>query len=173
MSKDGQKLSGERLFTGMNMNKAHNPIYNGDVWTDRQRKVSSFWAGEKTTHPGAVLEITPIKGTSRFVVDAQGHYWRDVPREQEGILLPQADGYAETTTNEIVDFAKSKGYDITQINNVIEGSGELVDDVVIHEGIPRKSLLGNNGNFDISNSNIYKGLIPFTIGLSFYGSTKK
>lgn len=42
------------------------------------------------------------------------------------------------------------------------------DDLVINEKVPRKSLLGNNGDFDLSNYNIYKSLIPTIIGGAYY-----
>ncbi len=32
-----------------------------------------------------------------------------------------------------------------------------------------KSIRGNNGNFDMSNKNIYKGLIPFALGTTTLG----
>ena len=43
------------------------------------------------------------------------------------------------------------------------------DDLVLGQNISRKSLYGNNGNFDLDNFNIFKSLIPVGIGLS--GST--
>ena len=115
-SKEGQKLSQERLFTGMDMDKARNPNYTGDVWTDKERKVSSFWAGEENTYPGKVIEIAPAKGT-RYVVDAKGHVWSDIPREQNGVVLPITEGWEGTTTDGVMEYAISKGYPTSQINN--------------------------------------------------------
>lgn len=37
------------------------------------------------------------------------------------------------------------------------------DDYIFGEDVPRKSLLGNNGNFDLLNPNIYKAALPWTI----------
>ncbi len=162
-SEPGKKLSQERLFTGMDRAKASNPQYDGDAWADRQRTMSSFWAREGEKGSGAVLEITPAMG-SRFTADAKGNFWNNVPRKQDGITLPRSKDYFETSTDDIVDFAKAKGYDITQINNVREGSGDLVDDVVIHAGFPRKSLLGNNGDFNFSNRHLYRAISPFVFG---------
>lgn len=45
-------------------------------------------------------------------------------------------------------------------NRVFKG-----DDYIFGEDVPRKSLLGNNGNFNFTKSNIYKGLIPFALPL--------
>ena len=38
------------------------------------------------------------------------------------------------------------------------------DDVILGQKVPRKSLLGNNGNFDLLNKNIYKAVIPVASG---------
>lgn len=40
------------------------------------------------------------------------------------------------------------------------------DDLVLGQKVRRKSLYGNNGNFDLNNSNIFKGLIPIGLGIS-------
>lgn len=40
------------------------------------------------------------------------------------------------------------------------------DDLVLGKDIPRKSLLGNNGSFNFSNPNIYRGLAPVGVGMS-------
>ena len=34
---------------------------------------------------------------------------------------------------------------------------------IIHEGTPRISFVVYNGNFDLNNKNIYRGLIPFGV----------
>lgn len=80
-------------------------------------------------------------------------------------------------TDEIVKEAKNYGYGATRISNVVEGPHYLknlnvpTNDFVIHEGTPRKSILGNNGNFDLNNKNIYRGFIPLgLIGGVGYGN---
>lgn len=46
------------------------------------------------------------------------------------------------------------GNKATLIKNVEEGphfrTGKLSNDFVIHQGTPRKSIVGNNGNFDLT-----------------------
>ena len=88
-------------------------------------------------------------------------YWYDLPKDNfiEGYPM---DAY-DATANEAVRQAQNQGYDVSQFNNIIEGNDNNVTDVVIHSGTPRKSVLGNNGNFDMSNLNIYKALVPFAI----------
>ena len=45
----------------------------------------------------------------------------------------------------------------------LEENGLPTTNFIIHEGTPRKSIVGNNGNFDLNNKNIYRGLIPFGV----------
>lgn len=50
--------------------------------------------------------------------------------------------------------------------NLLDSEGT---DYIIKDGVVRKSILGNNGNFDFTNPNIYKGIVPlsmFGIGLN-------
>lgn len=56
------------------------------------------------------------------------------------------------------------------LNRVFKG-----DDYVLGKDVPRKSLLGNNGNFDFTKPNIYKSLIPIGIpfGIEYLSSNKK
>lgn len=162
MSKNGQRLSGERLFSGIPKEIDFNPEYTGEVWADKERLMSSYWSGEDLVRPGFVFELTPAKG-KRFVVDAKGHGWNDIPIKQNGITLPIAKDWKAAITDDVVDYAISNGYNTTQINNVVEGSGDLVTDVVVHPNFARKALLGNNGNFNFSNKNLFRVLMPFGI----------
>lgn len=41
------------------------------------------------------------------------------------------------------------------------------NNVIIAPKSPRKSLLGNNGNFDINNKNIFKGIVPIIGGYEY------
>ena len=42
------------------------------------------------------------------------------------------------------------------------------DYTLFGKDVPIKSLRGNNGNFNMLNPNIYKGIIPLVFGLSAY-----
>lgn len=46
-------------------------------------------------------------------------------------------------------------------------------DYVLGEWTPRKSLLGNNGNFDLANPNIYKGVLPWVLPITAISKYKK
>ena len=46
------------------------------------------------------------------------------------------------------------------------------DDLIIHEGTPRKFVLGNNGNFNLNDKNMFRILAPTLLGTYLYGNTK-
>jgi len=53
--------------------------------------MSAAWAGEGTSYPGKVLEYTTVN-EPRFVADAKGRYWNDIPSKQGDITLPNTEG---------------------------------------------------------------------------------
>lgn len=149
---------------------------------------------EKMGHNQIWTSTNPLLGGTygnkvyRFVIpkdadvitaaDAEGRLFRNV--------LPGMD------TNELV-YPRLTDDNVIRINNVVDpGStpfkagengfpehfpGEsyadyskrvfMGDDLVLGANVPRKSLRGNNGNFDLTNPNIYKGLVP----LGLFGVT--
>ena len=87
----------------------------------------------------------------------------------------------QITTDDFVNHSKNQGNQITRFYNILDGALETpagksyeipVDELIIHPGTPRKSVLGNNGMFDIKNSNIYKSLAPILLGSSLYKNNK-
>jgi hypothetical protein len=65
-----------------------------------------------------------------------------------------------TTTDDFAKYLEKHNIDNIKLNNIIdEGLGDVT--IVNHkQGNYLKSLIGNNGMFDMTNPNIYKGLIP-------------
>jgi hypothetical protein len=64
--------------------------------------------------------------------------------------------YAKTSTDEIANFLEKYNIDNVNIRNIIDGS---TGDVRIINHVPNnylKSMIGNNGMFDMTNPNIYK-----------------
>ncbi len=76
-------------------------------------------------------------------------------------------GNSTIDSDQLVHWKQQGGYDATLIKDVIEGphvkQKTVSNNFIIHEGTPRKSIVGNNGNFDLNNKNIYRGLIPFGV----------
>ncbi|MFS2708306.1 glucosaminidase domain-containing protein [Bacteroides xylanisolvens] len=134
------------------------PTYTGDTWlADRYEAALPY----SKTMKGQVFHIGVPKGTRIKGFDAHGDKFSEV-RLPDGTRMK---------TDRIVDEVKATGkYDATYIKDVDETWGfKPNDDLILHSGTPRKSLIGNNGDFDLSNPNIYKTLMPFLIGGTTYG----
>lgn len=117
-----------------------------------------------------------VPNTSKAVtVNAGGQKWTSVP-------FPNSD--KRGTTNEVVKEIFDNGNDVAIIEKVkdagsssfinsrhgIYDSDELADDIIIKRNSPRKSLVGNNGDFDLTNLNLYKGILPL---IMTYGQDNK
>ena len=138
------------------------PTYTGDTWlADRYEAALPY----SKTMEGQVFQIGIPKDIKIKGFDAHGDKFSEVK-------LPNG---TRMKTDRIVDEVKATGgYDATYIKDVDETWGfKPNDDLILHSGTPRKSLTGNNGNFDLSNPNIYKALIPFLIGGTTYGFNRK
>lgn len=157
-SKQGQKLVPERNFGAISwMSNKHNssyPEYTGNSWLQNTEDFAKWWSGN---HPffdrfvknkGKYWEITYPKESKILNIDAKGADFQHVPNPFDKNKI--------SFTDKLVLDSKNNGYDITRINNVVEGNGDKVNDVIIHSGIPRKSLLGNNGDFNLLKNNIFR-----------------
>ena len=182
MSNDGKKLSRQRLFHGdsdmfMDIDgKDVTPekIGNTILWTNTNKHLPHTYGNHH-------YELAIPKGVANKTFDAKGRNWND---------LTDISGYKYKNTNDVFDDL-SKDNNIVTINNVVDvgpdsrwtpgnnGIPNILDreqlydyykrvfkgdDVALGKDVPRKSLLGNNGNFDLSNKNIYKSLFPLLIG---------
>ena len=172
MSKDGEKLRHGDLpsnrdiwYNGVpdegTMLRDY-PTYTGDTWlADRYEAALPY----SKTMKGQVFQIGVPKNTKVKGFDAHGDKFSEV-RLPDGTRMK---------TDRIVDEVKATGnYDATYIKDVDETWGfKPNDDLILHSGTPRKSLVGNNGDFDLSNPNIYKALMPFLIGGTTYGFNRR
>ncbi|WP_336617449.1 glucosaminidase domain-containing protein [Bacteroides acidifaciens] len=168
MSKDGEKFrhgefpsNRDVWYNGVpndGMMLHDYPTYTGDTWLADRYEAALLYS---KTMKGQVFHIGVPKGTKIKGFDAHGDKFSEV-RLPDGTRMK---------TDRIVDEVKATGkYDATYIKDVDETWGfKPNDDLILHSGTPRKSLIGNNGDFDLSNPNIYKALMPFLIGGTTYG----
>ncbi|MBR1379049.1 MAG: hypothetical protein IJ557_08010 [Bacteroidaceae bacterium] len=155
-------LTGTTHYNGVSGRYGRNYEFDGRAWTDLEKSISKSFADSHTvfdTEPGYLLQLDYPASTNVFTVDAKGLPWSRMPDGAFLDYVPQP-RFADEAVNQAVNH----GFGATRFNNIVEGNGQKVTDVVIHEGTPRKSVLGNNGNFDLTNKNIYKSLLPFGIG---------
>ena len=71
----------------------------------------------------------------------------------------------KASTDDIAKYIDDKKIDYVKIKGINDGGFGDVSIVRHQDNNYLKSLIGNNGMFDMSNPNIYKGLIPPAIGL--------
>ena len=181
MSKNGQKLKQHQyptnrdiLYSGID--KEVNPDYDGVLWTVSPNKTESggFAARTYTNSDNKVLQfgIPNYLNKNQYVINAKGKPWSYIKGK---------------TTNDIVKQQFNNNKYIIRINNVRDKGGSGIpetskyyvsrinteryfspqNDVIIAPKIPRKSLLGNNGNFDLNNKNIFRSIVPI-IGGYYY-----
>lgn len=112
---------------------------------------------------GGVLHLGVPNTNEPLVVDANNAYWTNIISPFTG---------KSTSTDIIRNQAYDRGYNSVYLKNVIDngpnwraGTNPLQpsDELVVNSLVPRKSLVGNNGDFNINNPNIYKVLAPFLL----------
>ncbi len=178
MSKDGKKMKrgtfpskNDVYYTGVDEDDIIYDDYNGTLWGSSSAAVARSY----TNADDRVLTIGVPNTSKAVTVNAGGQKWTSVP-------FPNSD--KRGTTNEVVKEIFDNGNDVAIIEKVkdagsssfinsrhgIYDSDELADDIIIKRNSPRKSLVGNNGDFDLTNLNLYKGILPL---IMTYGQDNK
>lgn len=170
-SQNGKIFDETPIYSGIKTPTV-DPTYNGQFWgTYGQGKISAYQARAYAASDDHVLELTVPKYARTYnTKNQEGRVWFNLQNEQN-----------LSKTNDIAEWAFKNGYDRININNVLDvgpESGKLYkskykifdsaiddlftmsslpqNDVVVDGGLVRKSILGNNGNFNIHNNNIYR-----------------
>lgn len=175
-SKNGQKLKPEIIASGVR--GVPDPEYNGMAWGVRG-PLNTYHARHYTDTDNNVLQLVIPKDVPSFQYNAKNRSWFDLPYEDKKV-----------STNDIVDVQMAQGKDVIYIDNVqdlgsfnipMDSKYQIFDnkvdytlnrstlsqnDVIIAPYVPRKSILGNNGNFDFLNPNIYRIAVPIIGGYS-------
>ena len=173
---DNHALHQEQLKWKLDHGKISQEAYNRDLrdmedmytWKqgEAQQELDALMK-QKQTDPlngGKVYDITyPRSVKEAPVIDAQGAHWQHV-------LYNNNSNPITTSTDHIVSANKGLGYDVTHIDNVMDTfNGTLLNESIIHRGVPVKSVLGNTGKFATEGPNKYKrfrALAPWFIGPS-------
>ena len=177
MSKDGSRFkkgkfpsNDDLYYSGVSGDDIIYDDYNGRLWASTNPTTARSY----TNSDDRVMTIGVPNDSKTFEMDAQGEYWQKLMNPYTG---------KKSTTDEIVNDIFDKGNDIALIKNVKDNgphlfkgskygdyfSGNEGNDVIINRKVPRKSLVGNNGDFNINNPNLYKALAPFLLigGMSY------
>ena len=183
MSKDGQKLSKSIWWHGDtnkyidNSGKDVTSIQNGKrvLWGSSKPSIArSYTNSDDKVFPVALLkDHKPLK-----TIDARGNIWASAYKK--------GNKYFDTNT---FSFENLKDGEYLVINNVIDRGGLRIptnskyyiqpkpretyidyakrtyvgNDIIIGKNTPRKYLVGNNGNFDLSDPDVYKVILPITV----------
>lgn len=171
MSKDGSRFkkgkfpsNDDLYYSGINGDDIIYDDYNGRLWASSNPATARSY----TNSDDRVMTIGVPNDSKTFEVDAQSKHWQDLLNPYTG---------RKSTTDEIVNDIFDKGNDVALIKNVRDNgphlfkgskygdyfSGNEGTDVIINRKAPRKSLVGNNGDFNINNPNLYKVLAPFLL----------
>lgn len=162
-SKNGQKLNPDYFYNGVRGEKPFDPEYNDEVWGSDKQAIAATYFNRKNPH-SEVNKLYYPKNAKVSKINAGHRYWGDI--NYEG---------SRTTTDIAKDDLINKGADVVKIEDVldlgpentlpiVQNGFEYGTDYVLKDGLVRKSILGNNGNLDFSNKNIYKALLPLLIG---------
>jgi hypothetical protein len=119
---------------------------------------------------GGMHELYYPKSKNSRRVDAANRGWTNI--KDEKIYNEMSDKVKkgnfdnEFSTDDLAWHAEDKGIDYIIVDNVVDGSARP-DRVMINRQAPGnylKSMWGNNGMFDMQNSNIYKAIFPPIVG---------
>ena len=191
MSKDGKKLLKRRLFHGDNNLY---PDSNGGDVTPEVLGNKVLWTSTNKYMPYSYgnnhYELTIPEGMTNCTFNAEGRNWNNL-RAPSSFKYDDTNDVANdllrddntVTISNVVDVGNYPGWRQGEDGFPVSIPGERVDDyyervfkgddVILGKDTPRKSLLGNNGNFDLSNINIYKGLAPFILSDLVSSSNKE
>ncbi len=168
---------------------------NSDTWINKAGvDVSGDILGEKTLWTSTNPYLGGTYGNKRYrfvipkdadiktVADAEGRYWRDVKSgvRTDDVVYPILTEDNVVRVNNVVDrgpnnFFRQELPKPLPNESLMDYNKRVFigDDLVLGKNVPRKALLGNNGMFDISSSNIFKGLTPVGFGIPAYNKLSK
>lgn len=173
-SNNVQKMNPEQFWTGID--QSVNPNYNGILWgTYGEGKAPAIKAREYATKDKLLFPMVTPKNDATSIYDANNSWWKALDKK----ALGYEDYKGDISTDMLVKASQRAGDKITKIKNVRDTGPRIVpktsyfyvdgisnnwsfpqNDIILNNGTVRKSLIGNNGDFDWANPNIYKGLLP-------------
>jgi len=150
------------------------------LWTSTNHRVASTYGND--IYPFVI----PKNADIRTVADAEGRSFNEVIAgtniDTDKLVYPNLTEDNVVRINNVVDpgihtpIPSSKDALPNETVSDYFKRKYLGDDLVLGQNVRRKSLYGNNGNFDLGNFNIFKGLFPVGIGLfgnSVYNQSNK
>lgn len=176
VSRNGRSLSPNAGYHGIrDLSVDGDPEFDGKIFLSKDKNV----AGSYTQKDDNIQHIAIPRNSTNYTIDAEGRRFDKAWKiEQNGkIVYKDTDEFAYNTVEHPDPKLRTQ---VATVNNVIDPGpnrpfpvlNTVSTDIIVGNGTVRKSLLGNNGNFDFQNKNIYRGLIPI-IGLSSFNKEKE
>ena len=180
-SKAAQQYNPDVFWTGID--EQVNPTYNGRLWgVFGTGKTPAIQARQYASSDSKVLPMFTSGNAKVTRYNAAGSEWKNINKATVG-----ADGFkGDITTDMLVNSSLRSGDEVVKVYNVVDPGPSFItrdskyyipgisnnyrlpqNDIVLKEGVLRKSLLGNNGDFSHV-TNIYKGLVPAIITKKLY-----
>lgn len=139
----------------------------GAVFAGDEESIKKSYAPEKVfknaseKYRRGLHELYYPKSENTIIFDAQNSNWRNINKE----LLPQniqdINNKLKVSTDDVAKYIEKNNIDYAKIKNVDDAG--LIKEEMIFNHKPNnylKSVWGNNGMFDMTNSNIYKSIVP-------------
>lgn len=176
VSRNGRGLSPNAGYHGIrDLATDGNPEFNGKIFLSKDKNV----AGSYTQKDDNIQHIAIPRNSTNYTIDAEGRRFDKAWKVQQNgkTVYKDTDEFAYNTVEHPDPKLRTQ---VATVNNVIDPGpnrpfpvlNTVSTDIIVGNGTIRKSLLGNNGNFDFQNKNIYRGLMPI-IGLSSFNRTKE
>ena len=124
-----------------------------DIYKRQISDANGYLDGQKNLSPQDKKHISAMKSKylgnqkPKVIKGPDGKYTTDGEVLNEGLV-----------TDEVAQYAQDSGLDYVKLKNIVDGEVGDVSIVNHKPGNYLKSLIGNNGMFDMSNSNIYKAI---------------
>lgn len=176
VSRNGRGLSPNAGYHGIrDLATDGNPEFNGKIFLSKDKNV----AGSYTQKDDNIQHIAIPRNSTNYTIDAEGRRFDKAWKVQQNgkTVYKDTDEFAYNTVEHPDPQLRTQ---VATVNNVIDPGpnrpfpvlNTVSTDIIVGNGTIRKSLLGNNGNFDFQNKNIYRGLMPI-IGLSSFNRAKE
>lgn len=148
-------------WTNINLSKGSNKL-NLEYNLNHQKKML-----DRLEKEGKEYNVDIINSTKQRINQLQGYIndYDKIPTNTEEFEKMKKTLGNFTTTDNIADYITNTKLNNITLQNIIDGGLGDVTIVNNRPGNYLKSIMGNNGNFDIwNNPNIYKAIVPAAIG---------
>ena len=126
------------------------PEYQGDIYMADNPNVYNRFSdiGNSSVTPGRNYSVTIPQRTKIVDIDGKNAYWNEIFYNNKLNRI-----------EDLVDFFKARGFGAIDLKNITEGSingFDKTNDFVIFGNTPVKSIIGSNGDFNLSIGHKFK-----------------